>query len=100
MASAVTSGAVTLLLQSNPGLNPDQVKYRLVSTARPFGPGSGAGYLDIDSAVHSTDMSTANTGTPISELISTDGSNNVNGSVMWNSVMWNSVMWNSVMWNS
>jgi serine protease AprX len=100
MASAVTTGAVALLLQSNPSLNPDQVKFRLMSTAKPFGPNTGAGYLDIYSAVHSPDMSTANTGLPISQLISFGENQNISGSVMWNSVMWNSVMWNSVMWNS
>ena len=100
MASAVTSGAVALLLQSHPDLNPDQVKSRLVSTARPFGPGSGAGILNIYAAVHSTDMSTANTGLPMSQLISIAEATDMSGSVMWNSVMWNSVMWNSVMWNS
>ncbi len=100
MASAVAAGAVALLLQSNRDLNPDQVKYRLISTSRPFGPGAGAGYLDIYAAVHSPSMDTANTGTPISSLLVLDQNVDVSGSVMWNSVMWNSVMWNSVMWNS
>jgi hypothetical protein len=72
----------------------------LVSTARPFGLGAGAGILNIYAAVHSTDMSTANTGLPMSQLISIAEATDVSGSVMWNSVMWNSVMWNSVMWNS
>ncbi len=34
MATAVTSGVVALMLQKNPGLTPDQVKYRLMATAR------------------------------------------------------------------
>jgi serine protease AprX len=100
MSAAVTSGAVALLIQANPALNPDQVKYHLVSTARPFGPAAGAGYLDANAAVHTADMSTTNTGTPISQLISIGDGTEVSGTVMWNSVMWNSVMWNSVMWNS
>ena len=34
MATAVTTGAVALVLQKHPSLSPDQVKYRLMATAR------------------------------------------------------------------
>ena len=37
MAAAVTSGAVAVLLQAHPDLTPDQVKYRLMVSARPVG---------------------------------------------------------------
>ena len=64
MASSVTAGAVALLLQDEPDLTPDQVKYRLMATAGPFDgtePGStGAGYLDIYAAVHGTTTASAN----------------------------------------
>ena len=36
MATAVTSGVVALMLQVHPELSPDQVKFRLMDTARPF----------------------------------------------------------------
>jgi hypothetical protein len=65
VASAVTAGAVALLLQDEPDLTPDQVKHRLMVTARPFdGPApssTGAGYLDIHAAVHDTTTGSANT---------------------------------------
>ena len=35
MATAVTSGIVALMLDGDPSLTPDQVKYRLMMTARP-----------------------------------------------------------------
>ena len=35
MSAATTSGIVALMLEKNPQLTPDQVKYRLVMTARP-----------------------------------------------------------------
>lgn len=35
MAAAVTSGVAALVLQANPNLEPDQVKYRLMASARP-----------------------------------------------------------------
>jgi hypothetical protein len=48
----MVSGAVALLLQDEPNLNPDQVKYRLKATANKAWAGynattAGAGYLDI-----------------------------------------------------
>ncbi len=105
MASAVMSGAVALLLEADPKLTPDQVKYRLLSTARPFAANNstcatGSGYLDLYAAIYSQSTQSANTGLQASQLLSS-GSNPITwGSVSWNSVSWNSVSWNSVSWNS
>lgn len=50
----MVSGAVALLLEDEPTLTPDQVKYRLRGTARPLSGsdscGAGAGVLDIQAA--------------------------------------------------
>ena len=47
MSAPVVSGVVALLLQDEPNLNPDQVKYRLMATASQnwsyFANQSGAG---------------------------------------------------------
>ncbi len=105
MASAVVAGSVALLLEDEPTLTPDQVKYRLTATARPFtvSQGScatGAGYLDIYAAVHGNSQNSANTHIPASQML-WSGANPINwNSVSWNSVSWNSVSWNSVSWNS
>ncbi len=105
MAAPMVSGAVALLLQDEPGLNPDQVKYRLKATASATGWGynaskAGAGYLDAYAAVHGVTTQSANTGIAASTLLMS-GNSSVNwGSVDWNSVDWNSVDWNSVDWNS
>jgi serine protease AprX len=78
MATPIVSGAVALMLQQNPSLTPDQVKARLMKTAwKGLGTYSsswdnwgnsysneydiftyGAGYLDIDAALGSTDLAT------------------------------------------
>jgi serine protease AprX len=65
-ASGVTSGAAALVLSRDPSLNPDQVKHRLVSTARP-GPVTdpqrvGKGWLDAYAATMSDDRTEANQG--------------------------------------
>ena len=104
-SAPVVSGAVALLLQDEPTLTPDQVKYRLMSTANRTWPGysvttAGAGYLDVYAAVNGTSTEAANTGFLPSNLLSTGSDPITWGSVGWNSVGWNSVGWNSVGWNS
>jgi serine protease AprX len=104
MAAPVVSGAVALLLQDEPQLNPDQVKYRLKATASTAWPGydaakAGAGYLDIYAAVHGTTTQTANTGLAASQMLTT-GADPIDSTVNWGSVNWGSVNWGSVNWGS
>jgi serine protease AprX len=107
MAAPMVSGAVAILLQDEPQLTPDQVKFRLMETAARAErwPGydplrAGAGYLDIYAAVNGTSTASANTGLPASQLLWT-GSDPVSwGSVNWGSVNWGSVNWGSVNWGS
>ncbi|MDI6694838.1 MAG: S8 family serine peptidase [Anaerolineales bacterium] len=107
MSAAVVAGAAALLMQDEPGLNPDQVKYRLMSTAAKgdrwpaYDPlQAGAGYLDIYAAVYGTSLETANTGQMISQLLWSEEDWANWGSVNWGSVNWGSVNWGSVNWGS
>ncbi len=116
MAAPVVSGAVALLLQDEPNLTPNQVKYRLMASARKDWGGydparAGAGYLDIFAAVNGTTTQSANQGVIPHQLLAkmalmavwanNNGGTAINwGTVNWNSVNWNSVNWNSVNWNS
>jgi serine protease AprX len=100
MASAVTAGAVALLLQDEPNLTPDQVKYRLIATARSFEPGAGAGYLDIYAAVHGSTTESSHSSIPASQLLWSDGEPVIWNAVNWNAVNWNAVNWNAVNWNA
>ena len=98
MSAPMVTGAAVLLLQDEPELTPDQVKYRLIDSARVIGDGNS--YLDIYAAVTGSTSESANTGTVASQLL-WSGDNPVTWeSVAWNSVAWNSVAWNSVAWNS
>lgn len=108
MAAPIVAGAAALLLQDEPSLTPDQVKYRLKATAvksTKTWPGytsakAGAGYLDVKAAVLGTTTASANTGLQASQLLWSGSEPITWGSVNWNSVNWNSVNWNSVNWNS
>ncbi|MFQ5859612.1 MAG: S8 family peptidase, partial [Anaerolineae bacterium] len=98
MAAPMVTGAVVLLLQDEPDLNPDQVKYRLThATNDTIGSGSADGgsypYLNVYAAVTGTMTETANTGIEASQLLWT-GDEPIN----WGSVNWGSVNWGSVNW--
>jgi serine protease AprX len=128
MAAPMVSGTVALMLQQNLSLTPDQVKARLMKTAYKVFPTTstatdpatgltytsqydiftvGAGYLDVQAALSSTDLATATAGSALSPTVTRDNSGNivlVNGtSVVWGtSVLWGtSAVWGtSVLWGT
>src|SRR5580704_12837934 len=128
MATPVVSGAVALMLQKTPSLTPDQVKARLMksayktfprySTAKDPTTGKsytsqydiftvGAGYLDIQAALSSTDLAPAKYGSAKSPAVARDKNKNVylvtGSSILWGgSIMWGtSIVWGtSVLWGT
>ncbi len=106
MAAPMVVGTVALMLEKAPNLTPDQVKYRLLDSAKSSfsmplnGSSVNFPYVHGTAAVKSTTNKSANTGLQASQLLWT-GSSPINwNSVNWNSVNWNSVNWNSVNWTS
>lgn len=104
-SAAVVTGAVALLLQDEPNLTPDQVKYRLMATANKNWSNynstkAGAGLLDIRAAINGTTTQSANSGIAVSKLLFTGSNPAAWNSVDWGSVDWGSVDWGSVDWGS
>lgn len=99
-AAPMVSGAAALLLQDEPNLTPDQVKYRLTATASKKWTNynaarAGAGYLDAYAAVTDTTTDSANTGIAMSQILSGNGR-----AQTWNSASWGSASWGSASWGS
>lgn len=104
MSAPMVAGAAVLLLDAQPDLTPDQLKYRLMNAGGIIqgvdGDPRSYPYLDVLAAVTSTSTESANTGLAASQLLWTGDEPLSWDSVNWNSVNWNSVNWNSVNWNS
>ena len=106
MAAPMVTGAIALLLQDEPTLTPDQVKYRLTSTANKTWAGysktkAGAGYLDIDKAIIGTSTAKTNTSVKYNLLIKPVSTfKGIWDSVSWTAVSWTAVSWTAVSWTA
>lgn len=94
MAAAEVSGIAALMLQANPELTNDQVKYRLMSTARPavnaqtgelvYTPWEqGAGLVDTQQAVMTTTLEAANRGMSVTLDLETNSNEHYWGHTLW-----------------
>jgi serine protease AprX len=102
MAAPVAAGTVALLLEKFPTLTPDQVKFLLTSTARPY-----HNQADTAAMVNPANLlqqaaigsiATANQGlTPSAALDPTTST--VSTSSYWNQSYWNQSYWNQSYWN-
>jgi serine protease AprX len=123
MATPIVAGAAALMLQKDPTLTPDTIKARMMKTAWKGYPGSswgydtqnrgyfsqydvftiGAGYLDIDAAMKSTDVVNGGSPSPTVKFNPSNGQATLSNSlsITWgNSITWgSSIVWgNSIVW--
>lgn len=125
MATPIVSGAAVLMAQKDPTLTPDTIKARMMKTAWKGYPVNswgydvkgqghfsqydvftiGAGYLDIDAALQSTDVASGGAPSPVVNFNPTTGTATIanSQSITWgNSITWgSSIVWgNSIVWGS
>jgi subtilisin family serine protease len=114
MAAPVVSGVVALLLQKNPDLTPDQVKYILTKTAPNF-PGSrdtvGTGVVDAYAALTSKKMGVANKGIRPSDSFARQMYDLIYGQPLswkdpyymgidWGNLAWDNLAWDNLAWDN
>ncbi len=121
MAAPVVAGAIALLLERNPTLNPEQVKHHLRSTASPVPSASaadeGAGMLDVAGAVSAVDPAQDYSLLRVTDAFATDMFAYLVGQpfvwrdptydggvdsagVSWQNVTWENVTWDNVTWEN
>jgi serine protease AprX len=114
MSAPVVSGVVALLLQKNPQLTPDQVKYILTNTARSVSGNRntvGAGVVDAYAVLTSNQMGVANTGIRPSDSFARQMYSLLYGQPLswkdphymgidWNNLAWDNLAWDNLAWDN
>jgi serine protease AprX len=103
MSTPVVSGVVALLLERYPALTPNQVKWLLTSTAKPYpGRPDQAGLVFAPAVLSRAalgNVGSANQGLTPSLGLTLLGSL-LNGGLLWGSAYWDSAYWDSAYWDS
>jgi serine protease AprX len=102
-SAAITSGAAAVVLSRTPSLTPNQVKARLVGSARTVNgvvpaAGRGAGELDTFGATMSSDLSSANAGLSTGSLFGVSGSDVIPAGSSWGGSSWGGSSWGGSSW--
>jgi serine protease AprX len=97
-SAAIVSGMVALMLDQDPSLTPDQVKYRTVATGAPL-PGSLAPAADASGATFTTLDGAANGEALPNELIDPETGMIMRDSILWSRILWSRILWSRILWS-
>jgi serine protease AprX len=104
MATPMVSGAAALLLQRNPNLKPDQIKWLLTTQTQSYRGQTGkTGELDVARALSQANggVREANDGLKLSPLGTLLGLGGVSTtSAYWNNAYWNNAYWDNAYWDN
>ena len=114
MAAPVVSGVVALLLQANPDLTPDQVKFVLANTARSVSGSTdtvGAGVVDAYAAVTSNEIDVTNTDLRPADSFARNIYDLIYGQPLswkdpyyegidWENLAWDNLAWDNLAWDN
>ncbi|WP_235848479.1 S8 family peptidase [Litchfieldia alkalitelluris] len=111
MAAPVVSGVVALMLQVNPDLTPDQVKWILKNTTRTYKeqPEGTPGIITADAATFfnlsnvPSDVTQNHAMSPLLDpLADADGSfSNISWSnISWSNISWSNISWSNISWSN
>jgi serine protease AprX len=100
MSAPMVSGVVALMLQANPQLTPDQVKWILMNTTRDYlnQPDGSPGIVAADSAVFydtSKSVPSANRGLTPSPFL-----NSSTLTIMYSNMSWSNMSWSNMSWSN
>ncbi|EGA88447.1 intracellular alkaline serine proteinase [Planococcus donghaensis MPA1U2] len=112
MSTPMVSGIVALMLEQNPNLTPDQVKWILKNTTRSYGkqPAGSAGLVTADAAVFfkpSNLPANVTQNFELSSLIAAAAGDDVNldtpdswSNIAWRNVSWSNIAWRNIAWRN
>ena len=97
-SAAIVSGTVALMLDEDPSLTPDEVKFRAVATGTPLA-GSLAPAVDASGATFTTLEGAANGGALPNELIDPATGTIMRDSILWSRILWSRILWSRILWS-
>ena len=96
-SAAVVSGTVALMLDEDPSLTPNEVKFRVTATGWPV-TGSDVPGVDAFEATFTTLDGAANAGALPNEFIDPETGKIMEDSILWRSILWRSILWRNILW--
>ncbi|MCH4826757.1 S8 family peptidase [Planococcus halocryophilus] len=112
MSTPMVSGIVALMLEQNPNLTPDQVKWILKKTTRTYGkqPAGSAGLVTAEAAVFfnpSNLPANVTQNFELSSLITSATGDNASldtpdswSNIAWRNVSWSNIAWRNIAWRN
>jgi len=98
-SAAIVSGTVALMLDGDPSLTPDEVKYRAAAAGTPLA-GSPAPAVDAAGAAFTNLEGAANGGALPNEFIDPETGMILRDSILWRSILWRSILWRNILWRN